>query len=344
MGRAMTARLGFALIGAGTIGRIHARNIAARTDAELRWVVDVDATRGRELADGHGARFTALLDEALADDDVHVVVVGSSTDVHEQHVLASVRARKALLCEKPIADSLEAAERCVRVAEEAGVVAAIGFNRRFDASHRAVFDRVRGGDIGNVESLHLVSRSFEATAPAAAHRARGMLREKGTHFYDLACWLAGSEPTEVHAMGDCLFDANYATYGDVDTAAITLRFASGALATMSFSRRTSYGYDEMIEVFGSRGMLQSERQRSRGVSLYQGAAVSCDGNHANWYDRFAPTYALEIDALITAVRSGAPMQPALRDGLRAQAVAEAAIVSLRERRPVKIDIGVPHAR
>ena len=104
-------------------------------------------------------------------------------------------------------------------------------------------------------------------------------------------------------MGDCLFDANYATYGDVDTAAITLRFVSGALATMSFSRRTTYGYDEMIEVFGSRGMLQSERQRSRGVSLYHGASVSCDGNHANWYDRFAPTYAVETNMVLATPAS-----------------------------------------
>ena len=218
----------------------------------------------------------------------------------------------------------------------ANVVAAIGFNRRFDVHHRAVFDRIRAGEIGAVENLHIVSRSSEASPPAAAHRAGGMLREKGTHFYDLACWMAGSEPVAVYAAGACLFDQGYAAYGDVDSAALTLRFASGALATFSFSRRTTYGYDEMIEVFGAKGMLQSRRQRSRGISLYQGDRIVDDGIHATWYDRFAPTYVAELSALVAAVRAGTPVEPGLADGMRAQAVAEAAVASLAQGKPVAI--------
>ncbi len=245
--------IGFGLIGAGVIGRVHARNVAARADARLRWIVDIDATRGGELAAAHGARFTASIDEMLADPAVRVVMIGSSTDVHEAHLLACVRAGKAILCEKPIADSLERARNCLDAVRAANAIAAIGFNRRFDAQHREVHDRVRAGEIGTVESVHIVSRASAAPPPAAAHRAGGMLREKGTHHYDLACWLVRSEPVEVYAAGGCLFDPGFAAYGDVDTAALTLRFASGALATFSFSRRTAYGCDESIEVFGSKG-------------------------------------------------------------------------------------------
>jgi len=326
----------FALIGAGVIGRVHAPNIARHPHAELRWVVDVDAARGAELAAAHGAKFSTSADEMLADPAVQAVVIGSSTDVHEAHLLACVAAGKAVLCEKPIADGLEGAKRCLDAARAAGVVAAIGFNRRFDAHHRAVFDRVRAGEIGNVESIHIVSRSYAASDPAAAHRAGGLLREKGTHFYDLAHWMAGSEPVEIYAAGDCLFDPEYAAYGDVDTAALTLRFASGALATFSFSRRTAYGYDEMIEVFGSKGMLQSQRQRSLGVSLYRGDQVVEGGIHPGWLERFAPTYGAELDALVAAIRNGTGITPNLEDGMRAQAVAEAAVASLRQRGPVAI--------
>jgi myo-inositol 2-dehydrogenase/D-chiro-inositol 1-dehydrogenase len=326
----------FALIGAGAIGRVHAQNIAHHPDTRLRWVVDSDAPRGNALASAYGANFSTSIDEMLADRAVQVVVIGSSTDVHEAHLLASVRAGKAVLCEKPIADSLEAARNCLEAARAAGVIAAIGFNRRFDVHHRTVFDRVRAGEIGTVETVHIVSRSSQATPPEAANRAGGMLREKGTHFYDLAYWIAGSEPVEVYAAGGCLFDAGYGAFGDVDTAALTLRFASGALATFSFSRRTTYGYDEMIEVFGSNGMLQSRRQRQRGVSLYQGDRVVDDGVHPGWYERFAPTYVAELDALVAAVRSGTPVEPDLVDGMRAQAVAEAAVESLAQRKPVGI--------
>ena len=329
-------KIPFALIGAGVIGGVHARNVASHPDTQLRWVVDVDAARGKSLAAAHGATFSTSVDEMLADPAVQVVVIGSSTDVHEAHLLASVRAGKAVLCEKPIADNLDGAKNCLNAARAARVTAAVGFNRRFDIHHRAVFDRVRAGDIGDVESVHIVSRSSEASPPAAAHRAGGMLREKGTHFYDLAFWMAGSEPVEVYAAGGCLFDPGYAAFGDVDTAALTLRFASGALATFSFSRRTHYGYDEMIEVFGSKGMLQSQRQRQRGVSLYQGVKVVDDGIFPTWYERFAPTYVAELDALVAAIRAGIPMSPSLADGMRAQAVAEAAVASLAQGKPVGI--------
>ena len=214
-------QIGFGLIGAGVIGRVHARNVAARADAQLRWIVDIDPGRGGELAAAYGARFTASVDEMLADPAVQVVMIGSSTDVHEAHLLACVRAGKALLCEKPIADSLERARNCLDAARAANTIAAVGFNRRFDPQHLAVHDRVRAGEIGTVESIHIVSRAADAPQPAAAQRAGGMLREKGTHHYDLAYWLAHSEPVEIYAAGGCLFDPGFATYGDVDTAALT---------------------------------------------------------------------------------------------------------------------------
>ena len=332
----MTGKIAFGLIGAGIIGRVHARNIARHDDAELRWVIDVDAARGGALAAAHGARFSPAVEEMLADEAVQAVVIGSSTDAHAAHLVASVRAGKAVLLEKPVADSLEGAKNCLAAARAAGVIAAVGFNRRFDVHHRAVFDRVRAGEIGAVETVHIVSRSEKAPPPAVAHRAGGMLREKGTHHYDLACWMVGAEPVEVYEAGGCLFDPGYAAFGDVDTAALTLRFDSGALATFSFSRRTTYGCDEMIEVFGSRGMLQSQRQRQRGVSLYHGEKVIEDGIYPSWYERFAPTYEAELDALVRAVRAKSAMEPSLVDGMRAQAVAEAAVESLAHGRPVRI--------
>lgn len=328
--------VGFGVIGAGVIGRIHARNLAAHRDADLRFIVDVDAAHGAALAAEHGARFATALEPMLADAAVRVVVIGSSTDVHEAHVLACLAAGKAVLCEKPIADSLDGARRCLDAARRAGAIVAVGFNRRFDPHHLLVHDRVRAGAIGTVEMLHFVSRSPQDSAPGPAARAGGMLREKGTHHYDLACWIAGAEPVEVYASGGCLIDPGHAAFGDVDTAALVLRFASGALATFAFSRRTGYGCDEMFEVNGSRGMLRSERQPALGVTLWQGDHVIAEGVHPGWYERFAPTYVAELDALIAAVRGGRPVTPDLQDGMRAQAIAEAAVASLAQGRPVAI--------
>ena len=336
----MSERVGFGIVGAGVIGRIHARNVAQRRGAELRWIVDVDEARGGALAAEHGARFASDLAPMLRDPAVHVVVIGSSTDMHEAHVLACVDAGKAMLCEKPIADSLAGARTCVDAVRRAGVVAAVGFNRRFDVHHLRVHERIRAGEIGTVEMLHLVSRSPADSEPAAAARAGGMLREKGTHHYDLACWLADAQPVEVYANATCLIDARHADYGDVDTAALVLRFDSGAIATFAFSRRSGYGCDEMFEVNGSRGMLRSERQLPLGVTLYQADRVIADGVDAGWYERFAPTDVAEIDALVSAVRDGTPVSPDLGDGMRAQVIAEAAVESAGSGRPVAIQVGL----
>ncbi len=118
-----------------------------------------------------------------------------------------------------------------------------------------------------------------ATDPATAPLSGGMLREKGAHFYDLACWIAQDEPLSVFAAGACLIDPRFEDYGDVDTAALTLRLAGGAIACFDFSRRSAYGYDERIEVQGAEGMIESRRPRRRDVSLYRGDSVVDDGLH-----------------------------------------------------------------
>ncbi len=327
----------FALFGAGTIGTVHARNISQDPRCRLRWVVDVDAARADALANDYGGKASSAIGSALSDPVVDAVVIASSTFVHREHLSACIAAGKATLCEKPIADSLTDAKSCVEAAKTAGIVAAVGFNRRFDPQHRAVHDRTRAGDIGIVELMHLVSRSAQAPRPEAARQSGGLIRDKGSHFFDLACWMAGSEPIEAFAAGACLFDPGYARYKDVDTAALTLTFETGAMATFSFSRRTAYGYDELIEVFGSGGMLESRRQPELGVTLYQGRKIIGDGLHAGWYDRFADTYRLELDSFVSAVESKTPVHAGLSEGLRAQAVAEAMIESMERNRPVAID-------
>jgi myo-inositol 2-dehydrogenase / D-chiro-inositol 1-dehydrogenase len=330
--------IGIALLGAGTIGSVHAQNVAADPRCALRWIVDKDMDRAERLCRAHGGEASADAAAVLASPAGDAVIVASSTSAHDEHLTAAIAAGKPVLCEKPLADDLAAAKRCADAAAAAGLVAATAFNRRYDANHRAVHDRVRAGEIGKVELIHIVSRTQPPPPPPESVRfSGGMLREKGTHFYDLAAWMAGAEPVEIFAAGGCLFDPGYAAYGDIDTAAITLRFDNEALATFSFSRRTAFGYEEMIEVFGSEGMLESRRQRTRGVSLYKQEHVIEDGLHDSWYDRFAPTYRIELASFLAAIQSEDAAYATLKDGLRAQAVAEAAVRSVQEKRMIAIE-------
>lgn len=138
--------------------------------------------------------------------------------------------------------------------------------------------------------------------------------------------------------GACLVDPAVAKLGDVDTSIISLRLSQGALCQINCSRRTAYGYDERIEVFGSDGMIESRRKRRRDLSLYKGNKVIDDGLYPSWYDRVKETYVLELDAFINALEQGNAPRPSLDDGLKAQAIAEAATQSLKSARSVFIPL------
>jgi myo-inositol 2-dehydrogenase/D-chiro-inositol 1-dehydrogenase len=117
--------------------------------------------------------------------------------------------------------------------------------------------------------------------------------------------------------------------------------ASGAFCHIDNSRRSAYGYDERIEVFGSKGMVQSNRKPVREVSLYQGEKVISEGLHAGWFERMQPSFGLALDAFISSLEGKPSPYPNLRDGLTAQLIAEAAVESLNTNKPVKIEYWQP---
>lgn len=329
--------IGISVLGAGVIGSIHARNVARHPQCALIHVADLDGAKASRLAaECCAADRRTSVEAVLGDERVDAVIIASSTAAHAEHVQAAAGAGKAMLVEKPIASNLDQAASCLAIVEATGVVAAMGFNRRLDATHHALYDSVRAGNVGAIEMLHLTARSQSAPDPSTVPMAGGMLREKGSHFFDLACWIADQPPAEVFVAGACLVDPRFADYGDVDTAVVTLRLGNGALASFDFSRRTAFGYEELIEVFGSEGMLESRRQRHRALSLYKGNMVIEDGLHPGWWERFEDTYYDELGAFIGAVRHLSPLHATLRDGYRAQAVAEAAIRSATDNRPVAV--------
>lgn len=157
------------------------------------------------------------------------------------------------------------------------------------------------------------------------------------HFFDLLRWITGDEAQEVYAIGAALVDPKVAEVGDVDTSIVAIRMASGALCQIDSARRTGYGYDERIEVFGSKGMIESRRQRARGVSRYVGNNVIDDGLHAGWFERIEQSYYRILDAFADALSKGADPSPSLEDGLKAQLLADKASESLKSGQPVKIE-------
>lgn len=316
----------FALLGAGFIGSVHAGNLAAHPDVAFTTVYDVSTERAQAIADKYGATAAASVEAALT--GVDAVFIASSTDTHAANLRAAVDAGVAALCEKPIDLSLDRAREVVAYAESKDARVMVNFNRRFDPDHAELKRIVDAGGVGTVELVQLTCRGPVVPPLEYVKVSGGQLRDQTVHFFDLARWIAGADPVEVFAAGSALAEPKLVEYDDVDTSVCVLKLPDGALVQIDNNRRTGYGYDERIEVLGSVGLVESMRHRVRQVTQYLPGQVVHSQLYAGWFERMQPTYYQALDHFVRLLEAGAPIAPSLRDGLKAQAIAEAATRSL----------------
>lgn len=321
--------------GAGRIGSIHAANLAAHPEARLRYVVDVNTTAAEALAKQYGAKVTDQA-TALADKEVGMVVIASSTDTHADLILAAAQAKKAIFCEKPIHLELSRVKECVTAVQTSGVPMLVGFNRRFDPNFSALQSSVREGSIGTVELVNISSRDPAPPPLAYVKVSGGLFKDMMIHDFDMARWLLDEEPVSVFAAASCRVDPEIASVGDVDTAMVVLQTASGSLCHIDNSRRAVYGYDQRIEVFGSKGMLRAGNVLPTTVEHWSSAAVARDKPLHFFLERYAQAYRLELDHFLESLQRGTPPSVGAEDGLRSILLAEAAMESLRTGKAVRV--------
>jgi myo-inositol 2-dehydrogenase / D-chiro-inositol 1-dehydrogenase len=327
--------LSFCQFGAGRIGAIHAANIAAHPAARLHTIVDTDQAAAERLAGRYGAAVGNQA-TALADPGIDAVVIASSTDTHADLVEAAARAGKAIFCEKPLDLDRRRAEACLAVARQCGVPLMVGFNRRFDPNFARLEEEVRDGRIGALELLTITSRDPAPPPLDFVRRSGGLFRDMMIHDLDMACWLSGEAPAEIFAMASVLVDPAIGEAGDVDTAVATLRMPSGALCQISNSRRAVYGYDQRIEAFGSKGALRAENVVESTVAFAGADGIVTDKPLPFFLERYAEAHRRELDHFIAAVAGGTAPLVGGDDGVRALALADAAVESHRTGRAVKL--------
>ncbi len=326
----------FALIGCGFIGQVHAANLARHPGVELALVCDIDTARAAALAEQFGAR-AASVPQALSSKAIDAVLIASATPTHAPLLEQAVLAGKAVYCEKPIDLSLSRAREVVASISPLQVPVTVGFNRRFDRSHAQLKAQLQQGVIGRSELIQMVCRASELPPLSYLQASGGQMRDQAIHFFDLLRWLTEDEVVTVGALGAALAMPAIRDI-DVDTSVLIMRLQQGALAQLDNARRTAYGYDERISVMGSLGMLASESQAVRGATLYQGQHIRQPGLYADWFSRVQETYYSHLDAFVRHLGGEkVATLPGLIDGLRAQAIAEAAQLSLTRGEFVEVE-------
>lgn len=325
------------LIGAGRMGRDHAKHIQSSPDATLYSVVDPNKEVAETVAFPYEAKVFSDPANALSDPKVDAVVIASNTATHADLIILAAKAGKPIFCEKPIDLTLERTDSCLEVVERLRVPLLIGFNRRFDPSFQHLKAKLEAGVLGTLEQLSISSRDLALPSLDYLKTSGGMFRDMTIHDFDMARWLLQDEPVEIYATGSCLIEPELSRFGDVDTSMVVMKTAKGMLCHIFNTRRSVFGYDQRIEVSGEKGMLNAENLHPTTVVHSSELGIRKDCPHPSFPQRYQTAYQLEIDHFFRdVVKDGKKPLVSGEDARQALVIAEAAAKSYQTGAPISI--------
>lgn len=329
----------FALMGAGRIGKMHATIINSHPGANLKYVYDTNTEFSEQVAQANNSKVAKSPEEAINASDVDAVLIASATPTHTKFITMAAKAGKAIFCEKPIDLDIGKVNQCMEEIKGINVPLQIGFNRRFDKSHAKAQQARVNKDIGDLEMLIITSRDPEPPGIEYLKAAGGFFRDTTIHDFDLSRFILGDDPIiQISAFGDALFDENAKKTKDLDTAMFIMRSKSGVLIHINNSRRAVYGYDQRVEVFGSKGMIISDNQIPNSTKIFDKHKTnSQDPIHFFFIERYEQAYKDQFNAFMESVKNKTKPKVTFEDGRNALIIANAAYQSLESRKTIDIN-------
>ena len=325
------------LIGAGRMGSFHAENLAYRVPgATLAAVADPQPGAAEKLASKLGvAKAYSDLHALLLDPEIDAIAIAAPARTHAEWVIAAANAGKHVFCEKPMAVTLEEADRAIAAAKSAGVVLQVGFNRRFDAGFAAAIAAVKAGENGITQLSRSVTRDPALHDPSRIPQWTIYLETLIHDFDTLLHFNHGAKPVEVYAIADALVRPDFKDKGLLDTSVVTIRFDNGAIAIAEANFQAVYGYDVRGEVFGSKGMLQAGHITSSNCVRYSASGISMETSRMD-SDLLREAYVAEMIEFARCIRTGETPRATGEDARNALEIALACIESVTHNLPVKL--------
>ncbi|MCD2103817.1 Gfo/Idh/MocA family oxidoreductase [Rhodococcus erythropolis] len=340
----MSASVAVGLIGAGWIGRFHGESVALRIPG-TRLVAVADPAPGAaasliERVSPDARPYTDAL-ALIADPNVEAVLISTPASTHTDLVVAAAEAGKHVFCEKPMALTLEDADRAIGACAANNIALQVGFNRRFAADFAAAHDVITTGGIGTPQLLRSLTRDPGITADVAARvKPWTIFNETLIHDFDALLWFnPGARVVEVFAQADALIHPQYKEQGYLDTSMVQLRFDNGALASAEANFQSTYGYDVRGEVFGSGGMVSAGEVTRSAMRHYSSPGVLADTPRVN-IELFHDAYVAQLAHFADCIRSGSAPSVDGLDARNALEIALAAKESVETGLPVSL-LSVP---
>lgn len=333
----MMSKINIGVLGAGRQGQIHIKNVAyGIPNARLSALAD-PLKENLDKIEIEGLRKYGDPEKIFTDSSIDAVIIATSTNTHEEMILRACDAGKHIFCEKPLALSMDAIDRCLKAVRESGVKFMIGFNRRFDPSFTKISNMVGEGKVGKPQVVSIVSRDPEPPSLEYLKVSGGFFFDTTVHDFDMARYVMHDEIEEVFARGDALLFDEIRQLGDFDTTMVSLKFKSGAFGSITNSRRNAYGFEQRVEVLGSEGSLFGHNKTETQVEYKDRFGGHTDRYPLFFTERYPEAFLYEIQQFVQAIEEDTETPVTGRDAKIAVLLSMAARQSREENRPVRMD-------
>lgn len=326
------------ILGLGRMGKIHLENLTGKIpQAEVIAAVN-PSQAGQEFAKKHHISMVSSNPNIIFDNpEIDAVLICSPSNTHADYVKRAAKVGKSIFCEKPLDLSLATVQELLDTTQKHNVPLMVAFNQRFDTNFSKIKSLVATGKIGDLRTIKITSRDPAPPPIPYIENSGGLFLDMTIHDFDMARHIADSEVVEVFARGLNLVNPAIGEAGDIDTGYVLLTFENGATAMIENSRQAVYGYDQRLEVFGSKGMAQADNNFKDTHRF-----LDADGMHLSrpldfFMDRYIDSYLHEMNAFVQSLISNESPPVVGEDGLKATAIALTANRSMKENRPISMN-------
>lgn len=329
-------KLKIGVAGLGRIGKIHLENILQIDSVEVIAVMDPNI-KELDYAKNKGVKITyEKFDDLIKTNDLQAIIICTPTSTHADYVEIAAKNNIHVFCEKPLDLNIDRIVQVLEVVKKSNIKLMIGFNRRFDDEFRKVRNCIIDGKVGDPCLVKITSRDPAPPPLDYIKTSGGIFLDMTIHDFDMARFIIGKEIDEVYVKGSTFFDKSIEQVGDIDTAVIILKYFDSSIAVIDNCRKAAYGYDQRIEVFGSKGMIQGNNIMNDNHKLHTEKGISSSLPLNFFLERYSKAYKIEIHDFIESINNNKPVSVSGEDGLKSLQIGLAAKKSLLENRPVKI--------
>ena len=329
--------LNVALLGFGRIGQMHAENINNHNKLNLLYICEKDSKLAKKAKLKFKCKVVKNYKTLFEDNMVDIIFISSSTPTHINFIKLGVRNNKTVFCEKPLDLNLDKIKDAYKIIKKKKYKIQMGFNRRFDPGHHSIILSLKNNKIGSLEKIIITSRDPSPPPLAYLKISGGIFKDMMIHDFDLCRYYLDKDQINEISSFATRFKNMYKKINDYELATVTMKSKKGVLCIINNSRHCSFGYDQRVELFGSKGMLISNNKKVTEAEFYNSKNTNSKNLFLNFFiERYNEAYKIQLDELVKLAEKNIISRSSFSDGYEALKLAEAAYKSLKQKKTVFI--------